>query len=83
MRWSFFSTTGRCVQRKNGDDLHVMWRVPFEAGELRAVSRRGGKRVLEKTIKTAGKAFRLELIPTGRLSMPTARIFLYNHPYFG
>ncbi|MDF2190436.1 glycoside hydrolase family 2 TIM barrel-domain containing protein [Paraflavitalea sp. CAU 1676] len=55
------------VQRKNGDDLHVMWRVPFEAGELRAVSRRGGETVLEKTIKTAGKAFRLELIPDRKI----------------
>jgi beta-galactosidase len=41
---------------KTGDDLHVMWRVPFHAGTLKAVSRKNGKEVLTKEIKTAGKA---------------------------
>jgi len=40
---------------KVGDDLHVMWRVPFAPGTLKAVSRKGGKVVLTKEIKTAGE----------------------------
>jgi beta-galactosidase len=40
---------------KAGDDLHVMWRVPFSAGTLKAVSRKNGIIVLTKEIKTAGE----------------------------
>jgi beta-galactosidase len=42
-------------------DLHLMWDVPYEAGVLKAVGRRGGKIVVEEEIKTAGTpvAFRL------------------------
>ncbi|WP_343704935.1 glycoside hydrolase family 2 TIM barrel-domain containing protein [Flavobacterium sp.] len=46
---------------KKVDDLHVMWRIPFEAGTLKAVSRKGGKVVLEKEIKTAGNPAQLKL----------------------
>lgn len=40
---------------KTGDDLHVMWRVKYEPGTLKAVSRKDGKVVLTKEIKTAGE----------------------------
>ena len=46
---------------KKGDDLHIMWRIPFEAGTLKAVSRKDGKVVLEKEIKTAGNPSQLKL----------------------
>ncbi|WP_149205990.1 glycoside hydrolase family 2 TIM barrel-domain containing protein [Flavobacterium johnsoniae] len=46
---------------KKGDDLHVMWRIPFEAGTLKAVSRKDGKVILEKEIKTAGNPSQLKL----------------------
>nr|WP_309844564.1 glycoside hydrolase family 2 TIM barrel-domain containing protein [Flavobacterium sp. 2755] len=46
---------------KKGDDLHVMWRIPFQAGTLKAVSRKNGKTVLEKEIKTAGNPSQLKL----------------------
>ncbi|WP_335964316.1 beta-galactosidase GalB [Galbibacter sp. PAP.153] len=49
------------TKRKEGDDLHVMWRVPFEAGTLKAISRKNGAVVMEKEIKTAGKAAQLKL----------------------
>lgn len=39
---------------KQGDDLHVMWKVKYEPGTLKAVSRKAGEVVLEKEIKTAG-----------------------------
>jgi beta-galactosidase len=43
------------VRKKQGDDLHVMWRVVYEPGVIRAVSRKDGKTVLEQEIRTAGK----------------------------
>jgi beta-galactosidase len=46
---------------KKGDDLHVMWKVPFEAGTVKAVSRKNGKVVLETEIKTAGNPSKLKL----------------------
>jgi beta-galactosidase len=49
------------VKKKQGEDLHVMWRVPFEAGTLKAVSRLNGKVVLTRTINTAGKPAKIEL----------------------
>ncbi|GAC1431241.1 MAG: hypothetical protein NVSMB7_07400 [Chitinophagaceae bacterium] len=42
------------IKKKENDDLHVMWRVTYAAGTLKAVSRKNGKTVLEKTISTAG-----------------------------
>jgi len=49
------------TRKKEGDDLHVKWRVPFEAGTLKAVSKKDGKIVLTKEIKTAGKAAKIIL----------------------
>ncbi|UYQ95553.1 DUF4982 domain-containing protein [Chitinophaga horti] len=51
------------VQRKGADDLHVAWKVPFAPGALKAVSKRNGKVVLEKTIYTAGTPARIILTP--------------------
>ncbi|MDQ6812533.1 MAG: DUF4982 domain-containing protein [Bacteroidota bacterium] len=42
------------TQAKTGDQLHVKWRVPYQPGTIKAVSRKGGKIVLTKEIKTAG-----------------------------
>ena len=42
------------VKKKENDDLHVMWRVAYTPGTLKAVSRKNGKLVLEKIINTAG-----------------------------
>lgn len=50
------------LRKKNGDNLHVMWRVNYEPGVLKAVSRKNGNTVLEREIKTAGKAAKIELI---------------------
>jgi beta-galactosidase len=44
------------IRKKTGDDLHVMWRIKFEPGTIRAISRKNGKTVLTKEIKTAGNA---------------------------
>ena len=46
---------------KQNDDLHVSWRVKFEPGTLKAISRKDGKVVLEKEIHTAGEASKIDL----------------------
>jgi len=50
------------VKKKTGDDLHVMWRVPYEPGTLKAVSRKDGKVVLTREIHTAGEPAKIELL---------------------
>ena len=54
---------GRSLGKKSkaDEELHVCWRVPFEPGVLKAVSRRAGKAVLTREIKTAGKPVKLRL----------------------
>ncbi|MFT3751455.1 MAG: DUF4982 domain-containing protein [Paludibacter sp.] len=48
---------------KQGDDMHVMWRVNYEPGTLKAVSRKAGKEVLTREIKTAGNPVAVRLTP--------------------
>lgn len=48
-------------QHKTGDQLHVMWKVPFEAGTLKAVSYKNGKQVMTVEEKTAGAPARIQL----------------------
>jgi len=49
------------VKKKVGDDLHVMWRVPFEPGTLKAVSRKDGKVVMTSEVHTAGEPAKIVL----------------------
>ncbi|KUJ61477.1 glycoside hydrolase [Flavobacteriaceae bacterium CRH] len=49
------------VRSKKGEDLHVMWKVPFQPGTLKAISRKNGKTVLETEIKTAENPSNLKL----------------------
>jgi beta-galactosidase len=51
------------TKKKAGDDLYVMWRVPFKPGILKAVSRKDGKTVLSKEIRTATNPAKIELTP--------------------
>ena len=50
----FLNNKSLGVKKKMNDDLHVMWRVAYTPGTLKAVSRKNGKPVLEKIINTAG-----------------------------
>ena len=47
---------------KQNEDLHILWNVPFEPGILKAVSRKNGKDVLIREVKTAGAPAKIELI---------------------
>ncbi|AYL95542.1 beta-galactosidase GalB [Mucilaginibacter celer] len=49
------------IKKKQADDLHVMWRVKYEPGTLRAVSRKNGVVVLSTEVKTAGSPAVIQL----------------------
>lgn len=49
------------VRKKAGDALHVSWKVPFEPGTLKAVSRKNGKIILTTEVHTAGKPYSIRL----------------------
>ncbi|UOQ68474.1 glycoside hydrolase family 2 TIM barrel-domain containing protein [Hymenobacter volaticus] len=49
------------TRKKQGADLHVLWRVPYAPGTLQAVSRKGGQTVLTRTINTTAPAAKIEL----------------------
>lgn len=49
------------AKRKIGDDLHLMWRVKFVPGILKAVGKKNGKEFLVKEIKTANEPYKISL----------------------
>ncbi|MGZ3847452.1 MAG: glycoside hydrolase family 2 TIM barrel-domain containing protein, partial [Flavisolibacter sp.] len=49
-------------KKKQGDSLHIWWRVNYVPGTLKAVSRKNGKVVLMKEIKTAGAPSKIQLV---------------------
>jgi len=59
----FLNGRSQGTKRKQGDDMHVFWRLAFEPGVLKAVSRKNGQVVLTREIQTAGEPARIVLIP--------------------
>ncbi|HVW94584.1 MAG TPA: beta-galactosidase GalB [Mucilaginibacter sp.] len=57
----FLNGKSQGVRKKTGDDLHVMWRLKYEPGTLKAVSRKNGKVVLTRVIHTARAPAKIEL----------------------
>ena len=58
----FINGVSQGVRRKaDSHQYHVMWRVTFDPGEVKAVSRKDGKVVCEQTIKTAGTPAKIRL----------------------
>jgi len=49
------------TKKKSDDDLHLVWRLSFVPGTLRAVARTDGKEILTKEIKTAGAPAKIVL----------------------
>jgi len=54
------------TKRKQGDDVLVFWRVPFEPGVVKAVSRKNGQVVLTREVRTAEEPARIVLDPDRR-----------------
>lgn len=70
--WAYFSgdevelwLNGKSMgtKTKTNGEMHVMWRLPYEPGELKAISRTSGQLVLEKVVKTAGAPKSIRLTP--------------------
>lgn len=59
----FVNGQSQGVRSKGKDDFHVMWRVKFEPGVVKAISRKDGKVVAEQEIRTAGEPAQIRLTP--------------------
>lgn len=59
----FVNGKSQGVRNKGKDDFHVMWRVKYESGTVKAVSRKEGKTVAEQEIRTAGEPAQIRLSP--------------------
>ena len=59
----FVNGKSQGIRHKEGDDLHVSWRVKFEPGNVKAVSRKDGKVVATQEIRTAGEPAQVILTP--------------------
>lgn len=57
----FVNGKSQGAKRKGRDDFHVAWRVRYEPGTVKAVSRKDGKEVLVREIHTAGVPARIRL----------------------
>src|SRR5205823_3460072 len=59
----FLNGVSQGVRRKEGKVRHLMWRLAYAPGVVRAVARRGGKVVLTRQVQTTGPATRVVLTP--------------------
>jgi len=79
--WAYFSQADEVelflngksigIRTKNDSTLHTMWRLDFEPGQLKAVSRKNGKTVLESSIQTAGNPYQI-ILRTAQSVLKTA-----------
>ncbi|MFC2137261.1 beta-galactosidase GalB [Bacteroidota bacterium] len=49
----FLNNESLGIKEKQGDDIHLMWRVNYMPGTIKAIAKRDGKENLDKEIKTA------------------------------
>ena len=59
----FLNGRSQGKKRKKGDDVQVFWRLPFEPGVLKVVSRKNGQVVLTREVRTADAPAKIVLIP--------------------
>lgn len=59
----FINGKSQGVKSKGKDDFHVVWDTVFEPGTLTAVSRRDGKEIARREVKTAGLPYAVRLTP--------------------
>ncbi len=51
------------TEEKNGSKLHLMWRLPYEPGTLKAVGYKDGKEILTSFDRTAGTPAKISVEP--------------------
>lgn len=59
----FLNGESKGIKKKVGDGLHVMWRVAYMPGTLKAIGRAIGKAIVIREIKTAGIPAKIVLEP--------------------
>jgi len=59
----FLNGRSQGTKRKEGDSMHVFWRLAFEPGVLKAVSRKNGQVVLSREVRTATEPAKIVLVP--------------------
>ena len=59
----FLNGRSQGAKRKEGEKMSVFWRLPFEPGVLKAVSRKNGAVVLTKEVRSAEAAAKIVLTP--------------------
>lgn len=57
----FLNGESKGIKRKEGEELHVMWRLTYVPGEVKVITRKNGQKVREKVIKTAGAPAKIQL----------------------
>lgn len=62
----FVNGESKGIRSKAPGEYHVSWRVKFEPGSVKAVSRKDGRIVAERQISTAGAPARIRLTPDRR-----------------
>lgn len=63
----FLNGRSQGTKRKQGDDMLVFWRLPYEPGVLKAVSRKNGRVVLTSEVRTAEEPARIVLEPDRKI----------------
>ena len=59
----FLNGASQGVRRKQGTVSHLLWRLAYRPGVLRAVARKSGKVMMTQTTRTTGPATRVVLTP--------------------
>ena len=59
----FLNGVSQGVKKKAENVYHVSWRLTYQPGTIKVVSRLNGREVLTKEIKTAGKPAQIKLTP--------------------
>ncbi len=57
----FVNDKSQGVKKKENDSFHVSWRVKFEPGTVKVISRKDGKEVMTKEISTASQPSKIRL----------------------
>lgn len=63
----FLNGRSQGTKRKQADEVKVFWRLPYEPGVLKAVSRKNGRVVLTREVRTASEPARIELVPDRKI----------------
>ena len=59
----FLNGESQGIRRKGDGDFHVSWRLTYQPGSVKAVSRKDGQVVAEREIHTAGEPAQIRLTP--------------------